>query len=163
MKMWCMKKNNTELKEKLQNYINNDFTRNEIAQIMNITPEMVLVLAARFQIKTDFRHVMLRRAEKEVPVEYEKQAVSINEMSEKLNIPPSTVRKIYTKFGLKKIRRQQKFHKYKNQVLTEETFYSLLNELKNSQKSLAELARQYGISRQRVHQIKKKHCIAREE
>lgn len=158
-----MKKINRELKEKLQYFINNDFTRNEIAHVMNITPEMVLVLAAKFRIKTDFRHVMLRRAEKEVPLEYEKQAVSISEMSAKLNIPPSTVRKIYTKYGLKKIRKQQKFRKYKNQVLTEETFDSLVYELKTSQKSLAELARQYGVSRQRVHQIKKKHNITREE
>ncbi len=151
-----------ELKEKLQYCIDNDFTRNEIAQIMNITPEKVSVLASKVGIKTDFRHVLLRRAEKEVPVEYEKQAVSISEMSAKLNIPSSTVRKIYTKYGLKKIRKQQKFHKYKFQVLTEETFDTLLYELKNSQKSLAELARQYGISRQRVHQIKKKHNITRE-
>jgi DNA-directed RNA polymerase sigma subunit (sigma70/sigma32) len=162
MKRSTMKKINTELKEKLQYCLDKDFTRNEIARIMNITPAEVSNLATKFKIKTDFRHVFLRRAEKEVPEEYEKQATSISEMTVKLNLPSSTVRKIYNQYGLKKIRKQQKFHRYKNQILTEESFNALIFELKSTQKSLAELARQYRVSRQRVHQIKKKHNIIRE-
>ncbi len=149
---------NEILRERLQFYIDSQFTRKEAAEDMKTTPEHITALMNRFNLKADFRHVMTARAEKKVIAEYAKNPLSIKEICLKFSLTDTIVRKIYNRHGLKKIRDKKAA---KLLVLTDNDFNEILTELRTTRMSLAKIAERHNVSRQRIYQIQVKNNIKR--
>lgn len=145
-------------KEKLEELINQNFSLTEIAENLNISKKRIQYLLRKMNIKVDFRKKRNASCEKTILEEYKKVPSSITEISKRLGIQYITVRKVFKKYNLENVYSPKAKYFL---VLNKDSYSEILNELKNSNKSLAKIGTEHGVSRQWVHQIQKKNKIIR--
>ena len=74
-----------------------------------------------------------------------------------MNVSYSVINRIYGENNLKKIKSSAKHFL----VLSENDFYSIINDLQYTKLSLQQIADKYNVSRQRIFQIKKNNHVKR--
>lgn len=147
-----------KLKEQITELCKKKYTRQEISSKLNISINQMNFIIKKYSIKHDFRGVHQKRLEEKILEEYKKNKLPIKDMCIKFNVTDAKVRRIFNKYNLQKIRRNPK---RKFLILTEEKYKELIHDLRTTDKSYAFLSQKYGISRQRIGQIKKKNEIIR--
>lgn len=153
-----MKLENQISKEKLEDFANQNLSLTEIAENLNISKKRIQYLLRKMNIKVDFRTKRNAACEKTILKEYKENPSSITEISKKLGIQYITVRKVFKKYNLENVYSPKTKYFL---VLNKDSYSEILNELKNSTKSLAKIGAEHGVSRQWVHQIQKKNKIIR--
>lgn len=153
-----MKLENQISKEKLEEFANQYFSLTEIAESLNVSKKRIQYLLRKMNIKVDFRKKRNSSCEKIILEEYKKNPLSINEVSKKFGIKYATVRNVFKKYNLENVYSSKTKYFL---VLNKDSYSEIINELKNSNKSLAKIGAEYGVSRQWVHQIQKKNKIIR--
>lgn len=146
------------LKSRIIEMCRKEYTRHEISEELNLSLNQLNSLVKRYEIKHNFRGVEQKRLEDKILHEYQQNNLSIKEMCYKFKVSDAKVRRIYNKYNLKKVRQNQKKSFL---VLTDEMYQQLIQDLKMTDESYSSLSKKYGISRQRIGQIKKKNEIIR--
>ena len=125
----------------------------EVADELKLTPRKISNIAAHYKIHTYFCKNKIERKEKIIYDEYQKENISISEMSRKTGISYSFCKNVYEKHNLINIkkRRKQVFKK-----LNPDKYQDIITEIKQDDLSLAQIAKKYGVSRQWISYIKKK-------
>lgn len=145
-------------KTELEKLLNQDLSLPEVAEKLNTSERNVQYLTRKMDIKVDFRRKRKGIHEKDIIESYRQNPASITEISTKLGIKYATVRKIFKKYNLQNIYSQKAKYFL---VLNKDSYSEIIDELKNSRKSLAKIGSEHGVSRQWVHQIQKKNKITR--
>lgn len=135
-----------------------NYTKKEVAEKMNISEERVYSLAKKNGLHPNFRKKQSLSKENKIIISYMDAPCSIKTMSQRVGISESLVRRVYKEKGFKSI-----FSHYntKKAVLSERQYKDLLSDLKTTEDSLGKLSEKYKISRQRIFQIQKKENIIR--
>lgn len=135
-----------------------NYTKDEVAEKMNLSEERVYALVKKNKLEPHFREKLFLHRKNKIINEYKKEPCSIKVMSQKLKLSENFIRKVY---------KENRFvcivphYINKMSVLTEEMYKQLLIDLRNTNLSLSKLSDKYKVSRQRIHQIQKKEKIQR--
>lgn len=142
----------------LKQLCSENYTKQEVAEKLNLTEERVYFLTKKYNLQPHFREKIYLVRKDKIISEYKNKPCSIKEMSAKLKLPVQFVRDVYKENKLKNI---IPHYTNKMSVLSEAQYLDLLEDLKNTKLSLQKLSDKYKISRQRIHQIQKKENIIR--
>lgn len=145
-------------KTELEELLEQDLSLPEVAEKLKTSEATIQYLARKMNIKVDFRKKRKGFHEKEIVESYKQNPASMTEISKRLGIKYATVRKIFKKYNLQNIYSQKAKYFL---VLNKDSYSEIIDELKNSKKSLAKIGSEHGVSRQWVHQIQKKNRIIR--
>lgn len=132
-------------------------TIQEVASEIHRTPYEVTTIAANLKIHTYFRKIESERKRQRIIEEYNKNPVGIRQMSIKLNISYSIVSETYKKNNLNNEKQKPSCFK----KLTSTKTIEIIKALRETTKSMSQIAGEYTVSRQRIQQIKKMHDIQR--
>lgn len=145
-------------KTELEKLLDQDLSLPEVAEKLNTSERNIQYLTRKMNIKVDFRRRRKGIHEKDIVESYRQTPASITEISKKLGVKYATVRKIFEKYNLQNIYSQKAKYFL---VLNKNSYSEIIDDLKNSRKSLAKIGSEHGVSRQWVHQIQKKNKIIR--
>ncbi|WP_149554510.1 hypothetical protein [Treponema pectinovorum] len=124
----------------------------EVAAELNCTTYQMCKIAENLKIRINFRKNRFERREKVILEEFEKNPLNITKMAKKLGYSYMQVQMVYkTHDLLKKVSRNYPYLK-----LNEQSYQKLVYELKHGNKKQSQLAKEFGITRQRIYAIKKK-------
>ena len=127
-------------------------TASEVSKELNCDTKKLCKIAENQNIKIYFKKNNKYQKEKKILEEFNKNPMNIKKMSEKTSYSYNFVQKVYKNHQLlKRVSRNYPFIK-----LTPEKFQKLILELQNRNKTQTQLAKEYGVSKQRISVINKK-------
>lgn len=152
-----IKKSELQIKRKERNIqiirkgLEENKSREDIAQLLGVEPNKVSNLAAYFKIPTNFKEIRHNKQEITILDEYKEEPRSIQKMAFETGISYSFCKKIYKKYNLKSIVvRNTEYRK-----LSKEETDQIIKEIKEENKTLAQIGRNHNVSRQWIAHLKK--------
>lgn len=152
-----IKKSELQIKRKERNIqiirkgLEENKSREEIAQLLGVEPNKVSNLAAYFKIPTNFKEIRHNKQEITILDEYKVKPRSIQKMAFETGISYSFCKKTYEKYNLKSIVvRNTEYRK-----LSKEETDQIIKEIKEENKTLAQIGRNHHVSRQWIAHLKK--------
>lgn len=139
----------------IQEGLEKKLSRNQIAEILGITPAKVSNLAGYYKIPTTFKKIRFEKQEELILREYKKLPVSTHKMAEQTGILYSTCRIIYKKHNLISVVSRKGHYK----KLSKEETNTIIKEIKKGETSLSQIGKEHNVSRQWIACLKKRNNL----
>lgn len=153
--------------KKFMKLIKTSMTCEQIADTLHVNKNYLYIIIKRNKLNINFeerkKNIYNKKKqvrEDNVLKEYSKGIHSINLIAQKLNYSYAIVKDVFKTHNLQNVGSGSGNYFY---VLSKEKYQEILYKIENTSKSLAEIGREYNVSRQHIFAIMKKNNIERKK